>query len=131
MFTRPLTTNLTSSLNPANFGQSVTRTATVDPSAATGTVSFQDSSEEIGTGTLAGRSAPHVRDALSVGSHNLTAVYAGDGNMVFSFTPPARLGMVVVTGRTGGDRSLAVGPVGDPWVPVATALFNLKSHRPR
>src|SRR5207237_7457799 len=37
-------TGLTSSPNPSTFGQSVALTATVSPSAATGTVTFKDGS---------------------------------------------------------------------------------------
>jgi len=78
-FTNPATTTtLQSSPNPSSFGQSVTLTATVSPSTATGSVTFKDGSSTLGTLALSGGSATYVTSALSLGSHDLTAVYAGD-----------------------------------------------------
>ena len=74
------TTTVTSSLNPANAGQSVTFTATVTPASATGTVQFKDGSTVLGTVTLAGGSAAYATSSLATGSHSITAVYSGDGN---------------------------------------------------
>lgn len=76
--TTPTSIALGSSLNPATFGQSVTLTATVTPSAATGTVTFKDGGSVLGTSPLSGGSATYINNALSVGSHDITAVYAGD-----------------------------------------------------
>ena len=72
------TTALGSSLNPALSGQSVTFTATVTPSSATGTVTFFDGATSLGTGTLSGGEASLTTAALSNGSHSITAVYGGD-----------------------------------------------------
>ena len=44
----PTSTAVTSPLNPSTFGQSLTLTATVSPSTATGTVNFSDGSTAIG-----------------------------------------------------------------------------------
>ena len=71
-------TALQSSLNPAKFGQSVTLTAAVSPSAATGSVTFKEGGSDLGTSSLSNGSATYVNSALSVGSHGITAVYAGD-----------------------------------------------------
>src|SRR5207237_9172797 len=57
-------TGLTSSPNPSTFGQSVALTATVSPSAATGTVTFKDGSTSLGTGTLS-RSKAHTTELKS------------------------------------------------------------------
>jgi hypothetical protein len=76
-----------SSVNPSNFGQSVTFTATVTTGASTGnltgTVSFFD-----GTKTLASKialnapgttaTASFAITTLAVGSHTITASYSGD-----------------------------------------------------
>jgi hypothetical protein len=70
---------LTSSLNPSLFGQSVTVTATTT-AGATGTVTFQDAGVTLGTVELSGNAATYTTSALSVGSHQLTAVYSGDSN---------------------------------------------------
>ncbi len=86
----PTATALTSSLNPSNFGQSVTFTATVTvqrgfyKGTPTGTVSFYDGSTLLGTGTLSGGVATYTTSALSVGSHSMTAVYGGDTNCLGS-----------------------------------------------
>ena len=76
---------LISSLNPSTYGAGVTFTATVtstSPTAATGTVSFYDGATKIGTGTLAGNPAvaTFLTSMLTVGTHSITASYAGDSN---------------------------------------------------
>ena len=72
-------TTLASDLNPANFGSSVTFTATVVPATATGTVTFKDGGTTLGTGTLSGGVATFSTSGLGVGSHGITAEYSGDG----------------------------------------------------
>ena len=74
------TTSLASNANPSVFGQSVTLTATVTPSAATGTVTFKDGATTLGTGTLSGGNATFSTSALTVAGHSLTAVYGGDAS---------------------------------------------------
>ena len=77
-------TTLTSSQNPSVFGQSVTFTASVGSSdggtgTPTGTVSFQDGRNTIGTGTLNGSGvATFATTALSVSAHSITAIYSGN-----------------------------------------------------
>ena len=66
-------TAVTSSNNPSTFGSSVTFTATVTPSAATGTVTFKDGSTTLGTGTLSSGTATYTTTTLIVGSHSITA----------------------------------------------------------
>ena len=74
------TTSLSSNSNPSTYGGSVTFTATVAPSAATGTVTFKDGSASVGTGTLSRGTATLSISSLTGGSHSITAAYAGDGN---------------------------------------------------
>jgi hypothetical protein len=76
----PTTTTLVSSLNPSIFGQMVTFTATVSPSTATGSVTFFDGPNSLGTVALSGGSASLSTSTLSVGSHAITATYSGDAN---------------------------------------------------
>jgi hypothetical protein len=71
---------LTTSPNPSTSGQSVTLSATVTPSAATGTIQFLDGSASLGTVTISGGSAALSLTTLTVGSHSITAVYSGDTN---------------------------------------------------
>jgi autotransporter-associated beta strand protein len=81
-------TAVTSSANPAVFGQSVTFTASVTSSssgAPTGTVTFKDGSTTLGTDTLNGSAqATFSISALSVAGHSITAVYSGDANFTAS-----------------------------------------------
>jgi uncharacterized repeat protein (TIGR03803 family) len=79
-------TALTSSANPAKSGHTVKFTATVTCSTAkaTGTVTFKDGSTTLGTGTIGNGTANFNTSALSVGSHNITAVYGGNADITGS-----------------------------------------------
>ena len=72
------TTKLTASPNPAAFGAVVVFTATVGSATVTpvGSVSFYDGSVLMATKPLASGVATYSTSTLSVGSHNITAVYA-------------------------------------------------------
>ena len=76
------TTTLNSSLNPSNYGQAVTLTATVTqtgPYQPTGTVIFKNGSATLGVGTLnAGGVATLTTAKIPVGANTLTAIYNGD-----------------------------------------------------
>jgi hypothetical protein len=74
------TTTLSSSANPSTYGSSVTFTATVSPSAATGTVTFKNGSATLGTGTLSGGKATYSTSALAAGSNSITASYGGSSS---------------------------------------------------
>ena len=74
------TTALTSNSNPSKRRQSVTFTATVSPSTATGTVKFLDGTTLLGTATLSGGSASFATSQLAIGTHPITAQYGGSGN---------------------------------------------------
>jgi hypothetical protein len=73
-------TVVVSNLNPSKRGQSVTFTATVTPSGATGSVGFYDGKKLLGTRTLSGGTASLSTSNLSAGSHSITAKYNGDAN---------------------------------------------------
>jgi hypothetical protein len=70
---------LASSVNPSNFGQAVTFTATVTGSGGTpvGTVTFKDAGSAFGTATLSGGNATFTISTLKSGTHTITAVYGG------------------------------------------------------
>ena len=74
------TTTLASSSPTSTFGQSVTFTATVSPSAATGSVQFLDGAISLGSIVLSGGTASLTTANLTVGSHSITATYSGDPN---------------------------------------------------
>ncbi len=75
-------TTLTSSANPATIGNNVTFTATVSPSAATGSVTFQLGSTAIEKVSLSGGKATLTipTGSLPVGTYGIDAVYSGDAN---------------------------------------------------
>jgi len=79
------TTTVASDTNPSFPGDNVTFTATVSVTAPaagtpTGTVTFKDGAATLGTGTLSGTTATFSTTSLAVGSHSITAVFAGDTN---------------------------------------------------
>lgn len=90
----PVVTTITSSGNPALFGQPVTLTDTVCPSGAstapaappTGTVTIADGSVVLGTPTLSPGGGSNCSEAslttsnLLPGVHDITATYSGDVN---------------------------------------------------
>lgn len=84
------TTSLVSSASPATLGQPITVTATVLVTApgtgvATGTVTFLDGSNTLGTASLTSSGLATLTIAsLGVGTHSLTALYSGDTNSVAS-----------------------------------------------
>lgn len=80
------TTVLTATPNPSPFGFTVTFSATVSSLAGTptGAVSFYDGAALLGTSTLAAGVATFSTSTLAVGSHNITAVYAGTANFAAS-----------------------------------------------
>ena len=78
-------TGLASSASPSVFGQAITLTATVAAIApgagtATGTVTFTDGAATLTSTSLTGGHATFNTAGLAVGTHSLTATYAGDGN---------------------------------------------------
>jgi subtilase family serine protease len=83
-----LTTTLASNHNPSTYGQSVTFTATLTPSTATGTVNFFDGGASLGSSTISGGSATFSISTLKVGSHTITAAYSGDNNFDASTSQP-------------------------------------------
>ncbi|MBI2682041.1 MAG: Ig-like domain repeat protein [Acidobacteriales bacterium] len=80
----PTTIALSSDQNPADFSNTVTITATVSPIAVstgspTGTVQFQDAGVSLGSPvTLDGSGEASLQlSSLSVGLHNISAIYSG------------------------------------------------------
>ena len=103
------TTLAASPVSPDNYGTSVTLSATVAGSTPTGTVTFKDGSTTLGTGTLNGSGqASFVTTTLAVGTHQLTASYAGD----YTFGPSVSAALVytvnpkplTITGVTAASK---------------------------
>jgi hypothetical protein len=70
--------SVASSSNPSTVGQSVSFTAIVTPSTATGTVQFLDGSTVLGTATLSSGSAAFSTASLAPGAHSIGTSYSGD-----------------------------------------------------
>ena len=101
------TVTLTSSPNPSTYGQTVTFTATVTPSLATGSVAFKDNGTTIGTASLSNGVATYNTSALAIGSHSMTAVYQGSSQYDGSTSSPA---ITQVVNRTPTSVSLTAIP---------------------
>ena len=74
-------TSVTSSKNPLPFDEPVTFTATVKPTSTatpTGSVTFKNGSATLATVGLSSGKATYTTSSLTVGSHAITAVYAGN-----------------------------------------------------
>jgi Bacterial Ig-like domain (group 3) len=81
------TTALTSSLNPSNFGQSVTFTASVTPQfggTVKGSVTFYDGATALKTVALSGGVAKFTTSTLTSGAHNIKATYNGSTSFIGS-----------------------------------------------
>lgn len=110
------------------YGQPVTVTAQVYGSSPTGTVTFYDGSNSIGTETMSAGTATLTVSDLSVGNHSITATYSGDTDNTASassaaavtVTPGTTLQMVWQT-QPGNATS------GDPLNPQP-ALYIEDSH---
>ncbi len=71
-------TVLSSNLNPSEIGESVTLTATVSPSNASGSVTFFEGGGILGSAPLNNGAAELAISTLSLGTHDITAHYDGD-----------------------------------------------------
>jgi hypothetical protein len=91
------TTALTSSATSAAYETSITFTATVSTTDATGTVTFYDGTTSLGTGTLSSGVATLASATLAVGTHSITVVYAGDS--VYSGSTSSALSIVIDSDR--------------------------------
>jgi hypothetical protein len=83
------TTTLKSSANPATHGTAVTFTATVKPAFTgnpSGSVTFKDGTTVLGTAAVSTTThqAKLTKSTLTVGTHNITAVYGGSPSFLTS-----------------------------------------------
>ena len=71
--------NLTAGSNPSILGTTLTFTATVTGTAPTGSVAFYDGTALLGSSALNGAfQASFTTSSLTIGSHAITAKYAGN-----------------------------------------------------
>jgi len=81
LLTVPTITTLVATSNPSFFGQTVLFTATVSGGQGfpSGTVNFYDGITNFGSGTLTNGSVSLTNANLTVGSHVIQAIFAGNG----------------------------------------------------
>lgn len=124
-------TTVASSATSVTVGNSVTLTAAVNPSAATGTVTFKDGTRTLGTGTVTSGVATVSTSALTAGTHAITAVYGGDDSYAgstsdavsvkvnansFTSTPTPK---ITGTAKIGSTLSVVTGT----WTPTPTLAY--------
>lgn len=105
---QPTTTTPRSSVSSSVFGQPVTFTATVSPSAATGTVKFVIDGISQTSVALSSSHALLTLNTLSVGTHVVTAQYSGDTN--FAPSTSATLTQTVAKDNTKTTLSSSLNP---------------------
>jgi hypothetical protein len=103
-------TALSSSANPSVFGANVTFTATVTSNGGVpiGAVTLKLGTAILGTRTLSGGHAAFSTSALTVGSHNLTATYAGNAD--YTASGSAALLQKVIKAASSTSVSSSVNP---------------------
>ena len=106
-------TNLTSSANPADSGQSVTFTATVTSVNGTpaGLITFSDGNTTLGTQTLVNGVATYTTNTLVAGTHPIAAAYSPGGT---TFNASNATLSQVIQG-IGTSTSITVIPASAPY----------------
>ncbi len=104
-------TSVTSSLNPAVYGQTIVFRATVTSSAGTptGNVIFYDGTNTLGTVALSGGSAALTISIVGAGTQSITAAYQGSGQ--FNISNSAALNEVVKAATTATSLTSSLDPV--------------------
>lgn len=95
----------------------MTLTATVDPSSATGKITFYDGAVVLGTSTLSAGTAVLFVELNATGSLSMTARYPGDGQNSPALSSPATVTVSSVSASGFNSSNLDVGRV-----PFATAV---------
>ncbi|HLJ94968.1 MAG TPA: Ig-like domain repeat protein [Gemmataceae bacterium] len=120
----PTVSTLASSPNPSIFGQSVTFTVTVAPvgsnmSTPTGTVTFKDGTNTIGTAMLSGGTATFTTSTLTTGFHTISASYGGDST--FASSTSGNVSQTVNQATTSTTLMSSVNPSASGQLVIFTA----------
>jgi hypothetical protein len=119
------TTILTSSLNPSNFGQSVTFTATVTPQysgTVHGYVTFYDGTTALKTVYMRGGVAKYTTLTLPGGTTHIKAMYGGDANFAPSTSEALKQVVNKATTTTTLTSSLNPSNLGQAVTLTATVI---------
>ena len=104
--------SLATSPNPSLYGQPVTLTASVPPGVS-GTVTFYDGTQVLGTASIAAQTASRSTILLQSGARTVTALYSGD-----SGHPASRSNAVIQTVTPTPNSSFTFGsaaPIGETY----------------
>jgi hypothetical protein len=117
------TTSISSSMNPSQYGQSVTFTATVSSSQGAPpngeTVTFLQGTNTLGTSPLSGGSATFMTAALTAGTDNIKATYGGDGT--FGASTAKAVAQVVTAAPTATTLTSSPNPASSGQAVTLTA----------
>ncbi|MDE1156584.1 MAG: Ig-like domain-containing protein [Acidobacteriaceae bacterium] len=123
---------LRSSANPSVLAQSVSFTASVGTTGAfvsipTGTVSFLDGGVPIGSGALdAAGHAVYTTSSLTVGTHNMTAVYGGSDSLTGSTSTVLQQVVTQEISPAGPGFDLIVTPTTVPVYVGSTSVVSVQ-----
>ncbi|HYF79316.1 MAG TPA: Ig-like domain repeat protein, partial [Symbiobacteriaceae bacterium] len=129
-------TGLTSSKNPSLYNQNVLFTASITVTAPgagtpTGTVTFKDGATVLGTPQpVSGGYATLFISDLAPGTHSITAVYNGDGNLATSTSSAVSQVVESATTSTTVTTSASPSPLGDTVTFTATVTDSIGDLTP-
>ena len=101
------TLSVATSGSPSISGAFVTFTATIS-SGPTGTITFYDGGTPIGTGPISGTTATFTTSSLAVGTHSITAGWAGNAD--YSAVTSSAISQVV----NSGSQTIGFAPLASP-----------------
>lgn len=102
------TVSLAASSTSPKVGASVTLTAMIAPSAATGSVTFYSGTTSLGSATLTSGTATLVTSFASAQTASITAVYSGDSTYATSTSSVLSITVSAVVGTTATSTALSV-----------------------
>jgi hypothetical protein len=107
------TTALTVSSTSTTTGKSITLTATISPSAATGTVTFYNGSTLLGSATLSSGAASITTSFASAGTYSITATYGGSST--YGASTSAATSVTISTALSSTTTTLAASSTSAPY----------------
>lgn len=102
------TISLAASSTSTTVGTSITLTAIVAPSAATGTVTFYSGTTVLGSATLSSGTATLTTSFSTAQTASITAVYSGDSNYSGSTSSALTITITTQVGTTATSTALSV-----------------------
>ncbi len=118
----PSTATLATSTNSTFLTASVTLTATVSPSTATGNVTFENGTSVLGTAALSSGTATLNTTALPVGTNTITATYNGNATLATATSTSATVTVATPFTLTPTATSFQVAQGSNVNATVALAL---------